>query len=118
MVQNTITYRIQRRDMVAGLAFGLALGFGNARSFAQTIALASWNDGPAKKRILDFVARVGTPGGAGFVPLAERIGAFENDGTLWSEQPVYFQIAFAFDRIRALAPQHPEWTTTQPFKAV
>jgi phosphoglycolate phosphatase-like HAD superfamily hydrolase len=80
--------------------------------------LASWNDGAVKKSIADFVARVTTQGGAEFVPPAERIATFDNDGCLWAEQPVYFQVQFAFDRVRALAPQHPEWKTQQPFKAV
>jgi len=80
--------------------------------------LASWNDGAVKKSITDFVARVTTQGGAEFVPPAERIATFDNDGCLWAEQPVYFQVQFAFDRVRALAPQHPEWKTQQPFKAV
>jgi len=71
-----------------------------------------------KKSITDFVARVTTPGGADFVPAERRIATFDNDGTLWCEQPIYFQAAFAFDEIKALAPQHPEWKTTQPFKAV
>ena len=81
-------------------------------------ALASWNDGPVKKSILDFVTRVTTEGGADFVAPAERIATFDNDGTLWAEQPVYFQLAFAIDQVKALAPDHPEWKDTQPFKAV
>jgi phosphoglycolate phosphatase-like HAD superfamily hydrolase len=80
--------------------------------------LPSWNAGSAKAAIVDFVRRVTTPGGAEFVPPAARIAVFDNDGTLWSEQPIYFQFAFALDRVRALAPQHPEWKTRQPFKAV
>jgi phosphoglycolate phosphatase-like HAD superfamily hydrolase len=80
--------------------------------------LPSWNDGPAKKAITEFVARVTTEGGAEFVPVAERIATFDNDGTLWSEQPIYFQFAFALDRVRALAPKHPEWKTKQPFKGI
>ncbi|MBK7457923.1 MAG: haloacid dehalogenase-like hydrolase [Betaproteobacteria bacterium] len=79
--------------------------------------LPSWNDGVAKARILAFVRAVTEPGGKDFVPPAERIAVFDNDGTLWSEQPMYFQLAFAIDRVRALAPQHPEWQTKQPFKA-
>ncbi len=79
--------------------------------------LPSWNDGPARRAILDFVQRVTTPGGADYVPPAERVAVFDNDGTLWSEQPFYFQLAFALDRLTSLAPQHPEWTTTQPYKA-
>ena len=79
--------------------------------------LTSWNEGPAKAAILDFVADVATPGGPDFVPASERIATFDNDGTLWVEQPMYIQGVFAFDRLQALAPQHPEWRTTQPFKA-
>ena len=80
--------------------------------------LPSWNDGSARKTVLSFVARVTTGGGPDFVPPAERIAVFDNDGTLWSEQPVYVQLAFAIDRVKALAAAHPEWKTTQPFKAV
>jgi hypothetical protein len=67
---------------------------------------------------MEFVARVTRDGGADFVPPAERIATFDNDGTLWAEQPIYFQVAFALDRVKALAPQHPEWKDRQPFKAV
>src|SRR5215472_9963340 len=80
--------------------------------------LPSWNNGNARKTILDFVSRVTNEGSPGFVPVAERIATFDNDGTLWVEQPVYVQIAFALDRIKTLAPQHPEWKQQQPFKAV
>ena len=78
--------------------------------------LASWNDGPAKAAITSFVARVTTEGGPDFVPVADRIAVFDNDGTLWAEQPMYFQLAFALDRVKALAPQHPEWKTQEPFR--
>ena len=80
--------------------------------------LPSWNDGASKKAIVDFVSRVTQQGGPDFVPPAERIATFDNDGTLWSEQPIYFQVAFALDRVKALAPQHPEWKDKQPFKGV
>jgi phosphoserine phosphatase len=80
--------------------------------------LPSWNDGAAKSAIVAFVEEVTTPSRAGFVPAAERIAVFDNDGTLWSEQPMYFQLAFALDRVKALAPQHPEWQTQMPFSAV
>jgi phosphoglycolate phosphatase-like HAD superfamily hydrolase len=89
-----------------------------AATFAQTDPLPSWNEGTAKKTIADFVTRVTTAGSPDFVPAELRIATFDNDGTLWTEQPVYFQLAFAFDRIKALAPQHPEWKTKQPFKAL
>jgi phosphoglycolate phosphatase-like HAD superfamily hydrolase len=80
--------------------------------------LPSWNDGSAKAAIVEFVERVASEGSADSVVPAERIAVFDNDGTLWSEQPAYFQLLFAIDRVRELAPQHPEWRTTQPFKAV
>jgi hypothetical protein len=80
--------------------------------------LSSWNDSNVKRSILDFVMRVTTEGGAEFVPPEERIAVFDNDGTLWSEQPFYIQLAFALDRVKALVPAHPEWRTTQPFQAV
>lgn len=79
--------------------------------------LPSWNDGAAKKSILEFVAKVTKKRGPEFVPPMERIAVFDNDGTLWAEQPFYFQGLFVFDRVRALAPQHPEWKDKQPFKA-
>src|SRR5690348_6065848 len=78
-------------------------------ALAQSDPLPSWNEGVVKKSITDFVARVTTPGGAEFVAPADRIAVFDNDGTLWCEQPVYFQVAFALDTVRALAPEHPEW---------
>jgi phosphoglycolate phosphatase-like HAD superfamily hydrolase len=80
--------------------------------------LPSWNDGPAKAAIVDFVTRVTTPGGPDYVVPEERVATFDNDGTLWSEQPLYFQLAFALDQIRVLAPQHPEWAEKEPFKSV
>ncbi len=80
--------------------------------------LPSWTNGTAKQAILAFVARVTTEQGADFVPTAERIATFDNDGTLWAEQPYYFQLAFAFDRIKAMAPQHPEWKDHEPFEAL
>ena len=79
--------------------------------------LPSWNDGAARTAIVDFVEKVTTPGAPGFVPEPERIAVFDNDGTLWSEQPMYVQLAFVLDRVKALAPQHPEWKDKQPFKA-
>jgi hypothetical protein len=95
----------------------LVLVLGTAFGGAQDEPLPSWRPGPVKARIVDFVRRVTTPGGAEYVPPAERIATFDNDGTLWVEQPMYVQLAFTLDRVRALAPQHPEWRDTQPFKA-
>ena len=80
--------------------------------------LTSWNDGASKQAVIDFVARVTTVGGTDYVPPAERIATFDNDGTLWAEQPLYFQLIFAMERVKALAPEHPEWRKKQPFKAV
>jgi phosphoglycolate phosphatase-like HAD superfamily hydrolase len=80
--------------------------------------LSSWNDGATKASIVDFVARVTKAGGQDYVIPEKRIATFDNDGTLWSEQPYYFQIDFALDQIKALAPQHPEWADKEPFKSV
>lgn len=88
-------------------------------AFAQSDdPLPSWNEGEAKGAIVRFVKEVTTTGDAKFVSPAERIAVFDNDGTLWAEQPMYFQLEFAFDRVKALAPMHPEWKQKQPFKAV
>jgi len=81
-------------------------------------ALASWNDGAAKARIVAFVQAVTEPGGKDFVPPAERIAVFDNDGTLWSEQPVYFQAMFVRDRVVALVPKNPAWKTQEPFASL
>ncbi|MGF9764873.1 HAD family hydrolase [Microvirga sp. 0TCS3.31] len=85
---------------------------------AQTDPLPSWNDSPAKQAIVAFVNDVTREGSPDFVPPAERVATFDNDGTLWIEQPMYVQFAFALDRVKELAPQHPEWKDKQPFKAV
>ena len=87
-------------------------------AFAQTDFLPSWNDGAAKTAITEFVAKVTDEGGPDFVKPEERVAVFDNDGTLWSEQPVYFQLQFALDRIKAMAPDHPEWKETEPYKPV
>jgi phosphoglycolate phosphatase-like HAD superfamily hydrolase len=108
---------INRRTSLALLS-SILYSAGSVRAQPSADPLPSWNEGAARKSIIDFVARVTTAGGPDFVPPAERIATFDNDGTLWTEQPVYFQLAFAFDRVRAMAPAHPEWQTTQPFKAV
>jgi hypothetical protein len=107
----------RRGVLAAALMLGLAACAG-APAQAPVDPLSSWNDGPAKAAIVGFVERVTDDGGADFVPVPERIATFDNDGTLWAEQPIYFQIAFAMDRVKALAAQHPEWRHTQPFEAV
>jgi phosphoglycolate phosphatase-like HAD superfamily hydrolase len=98
---------------------GAALACAALPSLARAAdALPGWNDGANKTRIVRFVEDVTNPASRDFVPPAERIAVFDNDGTLWTEQPMYFQLAFVFDRVKALAPQHPEWRTTEPFKSV
>jgi phosphoglycolate phosphatase-like HAD superfamily hydrolase len=80
--------------------------------------LPSWNNGKSRQSIVDFVEKVTKPGSPDFVPAAERIATFDNDGTLWAEQPMYFQFLFAFDRVKVLAPQHPEWKDKEPFASL
>ena len=90
----------------------------SAHSARAADALPSWQDGAAKKSIVEFVAKVTTLGSPEFVPSAERTAVFDNDGTLWAEQPLYFQMLFALDRVKALAPQHPEWQHQEPFASL
>ena len=97
--------------LVCGLAFAATIVRGDE-------ALASWNDGKAKSAIVEFVTKVTKEGSPDFVPPAERIATFDNDGTLWAEQPMYFQFLFAFDRVKVLAPQHPEWKDKEPFASL
>jgi phosphoglycolate phosphatase-like HAD superfamily hydrolase len=87
-------------------------------SLAQQPPLPSWNDTATKKAIVTFVERVTKQGSPDFVPPAERIATFDNDGTLWAEQPIYFQLAFALDRVKVLAPLHPEWKDQEPFASL
>ena len=115
---------LSRRQMLSVLA-ALPLVSGSllrpdavsAQAATSGNSLPSWNDGPTKQAILDFVAAVTREGSPDFVPPAERIATFDNDGTLWVEHPMYTQLVFVLDRVKALAPQHPEWKDTQPFKA-
>jgi phosphoserine phosphatase len=104
------------RDFQAERAAATAIPQSSALSSSDP--LPSWNEGSSKQAIRDFVGRVTREGSPDFVPAAQRIATFDNDGTLWSEQPLYFQLAFALDRVKALAPKHPEWKTQQPFKGV
>jgi phosphoglycolate phosphatase-like HAD superfamily hydrolase len=94
----------------------LALAFVPAALAAD--ALPSWNEGATKSAIVDFVGRVTKKGGREYVPPEQRIATFDNDGTLWGEQPLYFQFQFAADRVKALAPQHPEWRDQEPFASL
>jgi phosphoglycolate phosphatase-like HAD superfamily hydrolase len=105
------------RTLVLISFVAITLGFGATAVRAQD-PLPSWNDGPAKQSIVAFVATVTKEGAPDFVPPAERIAVFDNDGTLWAEQPMYFQLLFALDRVKVLAPQHPEWKTKQPFASL
>jgi hypothetical protein len=107
-----------RRTFIAMLGAASAAALPFASAFAQSDPLPSWNDGELKKSIVDFVTRVTIQGGPDFLEPSERIAVFDNDGTLWTEQPFYFQLAFALDRVKAMAPHHPEWKKTQPFKAL
>ncbi len=109
---------MRRRAVVTSLAAAAVVFSAALPSFGQADPLPSWNDGPVKKAILDFVARTTATGGPDFVPVPERIATFDNDGTLWTEQPIYFQVTFAMDRVKALAPQHPEWKEREPFRSV
>ena len=103
---------------VGFLSATLLVGSLSAAGAQIADALPSWNDGTSKRAIMEFVTRVTRQGGPDFVKPAERIATFDNDGTLWAEQPLYFQVLFALDRIKALAPQHPEWKDTEPFASL
>jgi hypothetical protein len=108
------TGRISTRPVILFAIFAICIcSVANAAD-----PLPSWNEGPAKKALLEFVAATTDNNGKDYVKPAERIAVFDNDGTLWVEYPMYTQALFAFDRVKALAPQHPEWKTTQPFKAL
>ena len=117
---------MQRQGFVSRRApFGRAalVGLGLAVVLLPVVAraadwLPSWSEGASKARIVEFVQAVTDPTSKQYLPPAERIAVFDNDGTLWSEQPMYFQLAFILDRVKALAPQHPEWRTQEPFKSV
>jgi phosphoserine phosphatase len=118
---NPDTFGLSRRSLVASLAALPILASLSPRLSAQdrlADPLPSWNDGQSKQSILDFVAAVTREGSPDFVPAHERIATFDNDGTLWVEQPMYTQLAFVLDRVKSLAPQYPEWNSKQPFAAV
>ena len=108
-----------RKIKIFLLLFSLALLFSCAeQNTKKTDPLPSWNDGKTKQSIIDFVNKVTNENSSDFIKPEDRIATFDNDGTLWSEQPYYFQLAFALDRVKAMAPDHPEWKNKQPFKAV
>lgn len=105
-------------SLYRGMLWFLLLSFATVTHALSLDPLPSWNSGPAKSAIVQFVKEVTKKGGPDFVPSAERIATFDNDGTLWCEQPMYVQLAFALERVKAEAPNHPEWKTTEPFKSV
>ena len=117
-----------RRTILFPVAMAVAIGLAGCGPAVEQTAdgaaakpaptLASWRDGAARDAIIAFVARVTDPASPDFVPAPERVAVFDNDGTLWAEKPAYFQLMFIIDRVKALAPEHPEWATTQPFQAV
>jgi hypothetical protein len=97
----------------------LLLAFSVSSSgYAAHDPLPSWNDGPAKQSIIDYVTRVTKGGGPDYVEPKDRLATFDNDGTLWVEQPMYTQFVFAIDEVKAQVNKHPEWKTTEPFKSV
>jgi phosphoserine phosphatase len=115
---------LNRRNVVAILGalpvisgFSLQSRVALAQSTTSGDPLPSWSDGATKQSILDFVTAVTEEGSSDFVPPAERVATFDNDGTLWVEHPMYTQLVFALDRVKALAPQHPEWKDAPPYKA-
>jgi hypothetical protein len=115
-MRDTATHLDRRTVLGAALAIA-AFGLRGRPAFAQTDPLPSWNDGASKAAITDFVRAVTTADGPEFVPPDQRIAIFDNDGTLWIEQPIYVQFAFILDRVKELAPQNPDWKDKQPFKA-
>jgi phosphoglycolate phosphatase-like HAD superfamily hydrolase len=121
--ENTTMNRIlmRRRAVLAGLLTSTAIAampLSARLALAQSDPLPSWNDGANKQSIVSFVAAVTKEGSPDFVPAQQRVATFDNDGTLWCEQPMYVQLAFALERVKALSNQHPEWKEKQPFKAV
>src|SRR5258708_35224376 len=109
---------VSRRAMFALAALPMLLPVSLLAQPAVTEPLPSWNDTGPKKAIVTFVERVTKQGSPDFVPPAERIATFDNDGTLWAEQPIYFQLAFALERVKVLAPLHPEWKDKEPFASL
>src|SRR5207249_10032898 len=109
--------KTRRRQNFVTIALAWLVVFMTTNALAAD-PLPSWNEGAVKQSIVEFVAKVSKEGSPDFVPPAERIATFDNDGTLWCEQPMYFQLLFALDRVKALAPQHPEWKTKEPFASL
>src|SRR6266478_3939167 len=118
MTSSDKVFEVICRTMLPVLAALLLLAVSALAQTPATDPLPSWNDTATKNSIVTCVERVTRQGSPDFVPSAERIATFDNDGTLWAEQPIYFQLAFALDRVKALAPQHPEWKTNEPFASL
>jgi phosphoserine phosphatase len=114
--ERRMSMRFKQKLHVVAVSLVVSLALSTAARAADP--LPSWNDGPAKQSILNFVEKVTKPGSPDFVPVPERIAVYDNDGTLWSEQPVPVQFYFVADRVKALAPQHPEWKTKEPFASL
>ena len=106
------------RQLLLGVVFIFLIGFGTVGMDVFADPLSSWNDGPTKQAVMEFVRTVTNKSSPSYVPSEQRVATFDNDGTLWCEQPMYFQGFFTFDRVKALAPKHPDWREKQPFKAV
>ena len=104
--------------LLTKILMGISVALGSLAGAQAADPLPSWTDGQAKQSIIDFVAKVSQQGSSDYVPPAERIATFDNDGTLWGEQPLYVQLLFAVDRVKALAPQHPEWKDQEPFASL
>jgi phosphoglycolate phosphatase-like HAD superfamily hydrolase len=118
MAEKTMFVPRDLQTAVRAVVLSLTIVLIPAVALAQSDPLPSWNDTAPKAAIVAFVEKVSKDGSPDFVPEPERIAVFDNDGTLWTEQPMYVQLAFALDRVKALAPEHPDWATTQPFQAV
>jgi hypothetical protein len=109
--------KVPRKQNIIAAALFCALAL--TTTVAQSAdLLPSWNEGKTKQSILDFVSKVTKKGSRDFVPPAERVATFDNDGTLWAEQPLYFQLIFAIDQVKAQAPEHPEWKEKEPYKSL
>src|SRR5690349_24606895 len=114
-------WSVRRRQLLLtalGAIYASAQTFTGASAQSETPSLPSWNEGKAKQAILEFVRTTTDQSSRGFVRPEDRIATFDQDGTLWVEQPLYTQAMFALDRLRELAPKHPEWRSRGPFKAV
>jgi hypothetical protein len=109
--------KVPRKQNIIAAALFCALAFTTTVTQSADL-LPSWSEGKTKQSILDFVSKVTKKGSPDFVPPAERVATFDNDGTLWAEQPLYFQLIFAIDQVKAQAREHPEWKEKEPYKSL